>query len=119
MLEVAAHDLVVTVLCKVPGCEEEAEDKVGRFAKLCLPHKRARVHADRESFSVAGGRAKAGTVAPSSADGELGKRGVAVAKLARKLERAGAASRETRRAEFRLAWLQLGAAAGVLPRRSS
>lgn len=41
-MEISAHDLTRTVLCKVDGCDQEAVARVGTYGKLCSRHKEER-----------------------------------------------------------------------------
>jgi hypothetical protein len=90
------------------GCEEVAEDRRGRYAGLCPPHKRAAIDKQRTRPGLASSPTRA----------ELAVRVELVKKAARKLQRAET-QLEAARHEFRREWLLLGAAAGVLPLRES
>lgn len=72
--EVAAHDLVATVNCKVAGCGEEAVSARGRYARLCEEHRRG-ARRDR-SIAVAAQRV---FLAASELDLALKRRHVAPA----------------------------------------
>jgi hypothetical protein len=104
MTLVSAHELVQTVPCKIRGCEENAENRFGRYARLCSVHKREAMAATRDQ------------AVERRRGGEVVHRAAAVVKAARKLEHAEELV-DAARLEFRTEWLLLGAAAGVLPTR--
>lgn len=122
-----------TRFCKRGGCPGEACDTRGRYAGLCLPHKRQQIEEDKES----GALQQKGTVSPpkaatavlstpdSGSAVDLVKLVKALEKPARRFQRAIKARRATKAeasdslVEFRTALAQLRDAAQTLIEEAS
>lgn len=109
----AAHTIVKTRLCKIAGCVDDARDARGRFAGLCDHHKLAAI-AQARADGTWGGR-RPGSPQSVTADGELVASARALARQARRVERAKTAL-DRERHELRKIYLRFGVEA-ALPRR--